>query len=119
MGVFQRTFSVSLNASGKPVAVLCPSPVGPRNCGQLSAARKTVGGKARQTKKTQFNVHRMKDSCTGSQVAVPYYLLTRGSDRSDGSGRFVRFTEWTDQLWLTVLQRRNSASSRNTACLTN
>src|SRR5215510_13930063 len=33
MGVFQRTFSVSLHRIGRPVAVDTPLPSGPRNCG--------------------------------------------------------------------------------------
>src|SRR5260370_19818553 len=33
MGVFQRTFWVSLQVIGRPMAVDTPSPSGPRNCG--------------------------------------------------------------------------------------
>ena len=36
----------SLKATGSPVASLCPSPVGPRNCGQFSAA-KSVAAQSR------------------------------------------------------------------------
>src|SRR5438045_8580921 len=37
MGVFQRTFSFSLQRTGTPVSSLVPSPRGPRHPGQLSA----------------------------------------------------------------------------------
>ena len=39
MAVFHFTCSVSLNFTGSPVASLCPSPAGPRNCGQFSAVQ--------------------------------------------------------------------------------
>ena len=38
MGVFQATFSVSLQVIGSPVSMECPCPSGPRNCGQSAAA---------------------------------------------------------------------------------
>src|SRR5262245_23229183 len=37
-GVFHLTFSFSLHFVGRPVALDVPSPLGPRNWGQLSAA---------------------------------------------------------------------------------
>src|SRR5436190_10415859 len=37
MGVFQRMFSFSLQVTGRPFAVECPSAVGPRKEGQLSS----------------------------------------------------------------------------------
>src|SRR5690349_18303510 len=42
MGVFQRMFSVSLHASGSPVADDTPSPFGPRNCGHCASNNRTT-----------------------------------------------------------------------------
>src|SRR5215218_8103631 len=38
---FQRTFSVSLQWTGRPVALECPWPVGPRNSVQSSATARS------------------------------------------------------------------------------
>src|SRR6185436_2364985 len=41
-GSFHATFSVALHVVGRPFSVLMPSIDGPRQCGQLSAARETA-----------------------------------------------------------------------------
>src|SRR5215510_11137386 len=41
MGVFQRTFSVSLQRIGSPVALDTPLPSGPRNCGHWASATRS------------------------------------------------------------------------------
>src|SRR5438552_1989486 len=56
MGVFQTTFSFSLQVTGSPVASEWPVPLGPRNWVQLSAATAPA---VRQAETSKITVLRM------------------------------------------------------------
>src|SRR5206468_720635 len=52
-GTFQRTFSVALQRTGSSFSALTPSPIGPRQPGQLSAAPASGSSRPRKSASQQ------------------------------------------------------------------
>src|SRR6267142_2403099 len=53
ISVFQATLVVSFHFVGRFLAWVCPSPVGPRNCGQSAAGRRETTKDTKNTKRSR------------------------------------------------------------------
>src|ERR1041385_7737261 len=88
MAVFHLTFSVSLHFKGSPVAVVCPSPVGPRKeaqfCGGGLSASATQTHSASERKRARVSIFMARVYPAAKPHHVCYRMLYIGGF---GAGR--------------------------------